>query len=649
MTSPLLRLRRRLSTFPLSISEHLLFGGRLLSNRGFSRHETAQAHFSLIGVVRDIPLLAQTLARLTWKVERSALLTVLVAEILQSAARAFILLSTNKVLAALFSSGTVTARLRTASPSLLGIATAAALVPVFLAFSTAAVGRLEPAIERQASIEVLMRAIRVELSALEDAKFHHLLDSAQFGADAARRIIGESREIINALFTMAATGTVLAVMHPSLLPLLTLIAVPRGWGAVRTARREYFSTQAWLQHMRASRLLTQLLSDQKAGSEVRVHGIGPFLLEHFKQMSSVAAAEQALLARAKAKTDLAASFLAGLATLATYLVLAFLLTHHFMALAVAGTAVFGIRSGAASMTALVTRTNGLYREALYIADLRQLAVEGDRLAIPSGGTEVDASPKSIELEEVSFTYPGRKSPSLDKISLSIKRGHVIALVGENGSGKTTLAKLIAGLYQPTFGRITWDGTDTRKLDRDQLFAQVAMLAQDFQRWPFTVRTNVNIGRPKGISDCDPEALGRAAEYANLMPLVNSLPSGWDTLLSRSFAGGIELSGGQWQRLGLARAHYRSASILICDEPTSALDPKSEIEAFNRIRKLADEGRTIILITHRLASVRHADRIYVLHEGRVVEHGTYPKLMERNALFASLYRLQARQYRDTADH
>ncbi|MGW6918092.1 ATP-binding cassette domain-containing protein [Kitasatospora sp. NPDC054939] len=225
------------------------------------------------------------------------------------------------------------------------------------------------------------------------------------------------------------------------------------------------------------------------------------------------------------------------------------------------------------------------------------------------------------------------------------------MVGDNGSGKSTLVKILTGLYLPDSGRARWDGTDVATASRDDLFASVAVLEQGFQQWPFTLRANVLIGRPEHGND--PELLKRAADYADLHPLVEAQDNGWDTLAARGFKGGVQLSGGHWQRIGMARAHHRATTtgpagrpthLVIADEPTSALDAKAEIAAFARIRELADQGLTVVLITHRLAATADADLIYVLREGRLAEQGTHTELMADPAGgYRASYLLQARQY------
>lgn len=638
----LFRRRGKRVAEPVSESEEVLFGGRLRYDTGWSQHERAFLELSLLGMVRRLPGLVAGTVRLAWEADRRALLVVGGCEIGQGVVQAAGLVVTNQVLQALFAGGGTQERLRAAAPALVAAGIIAVLNALLASGSTAGTGRLEPKVERAATERYLERAARVELAAIEDAEFHRLLDSAQYGATASRHMIGACVAVVNGIFAFAAAAGVLTVLHPVLLPMLVLIALPRSWGALRVSRGRYASMQTWIEHVRAARLLGQLLIDSTAAQEVRVHGVGSYLLGHFRTMSEASEAEQTRLAGGKAATELTAAALTGAATLATYGALAGLLLTGRMQLAVAGTAVLAIRTGSASLAALVTQVNRLYEEALFVADLEKLIVEARRYAIPAGGVPVASRPAQIRFEDVSFTYPGRDAPALDKVSLSIPAGAVVALVGENGSGKSTLAKLLAGLYSPGSGRVLWDGVDAAVADRDQLFGRIALVAQDFERWPFTAGTNIAIGRPEAPLTGD--RLRQAAAYAGADAVIDSLPSGLRTLLAREFHGGVELSGGQWQRFGIARARYRDAPLLICDEPTSALDPRAELEAFDRIRGLAARGQTVILITHRLSSVREADIIHVLHEGRLVESGSHHELLARaQGRYQELFRMQADRY------
>ncbi|MFC9127356.1 ABC transporter ATP-binding protein [Streptomyces sp. NPDC057099] len=626
----------------VSESERLLFGGPLRYDMGWNQHADAFLELNFRAMITRLPSLLASSLRLARQADRSAARIVLACEAGRGAAQAVSLLAVNSVLARLMGGGPIDDRLRGAVPALVTVALVMLLAALLRAASTYATGRLEPKVERVATERYLERAATVELAAIEDHAFHKLLDTAQYGAASARRMIMYGTRVINAMISLVAAAGVLTVLHPALLPLLVTMTLPSAWSALTVARRRYESFHAWVQHARAGRLLGNLLIEPEAAPEIRVHGVGAFLLRHFRAMSETAEAEQARLAGLAARTGLIAAAWTGLATVATYATLGGLLLAGSMALSVAGTAVIAIRTGSQSLDTLVVEVNALHEEALFVGDLQRLYTEAAQRAIPAGGLALPEDPREIRFENVTFRYPGDSArPALDDVTLALPLGRIVALVGENGSGKTTLVKLLAGLYTPERGRILWDGVDAATADRHLLAERIAMVAQDFKRWPFTARVNVALGRTSApVSE---ERLAASIAEAGAETVVADLPRGLDTLLARNFSGGHELSGGQWQRLGIARAAYRRGRILIVDEPTAALDARAELEVFERIRALADSGQTVVLITHRLASVRHADLVHVLDQGRLVESGTPDELLATGGLYAELYALQAEQF------
>jgi ATP-binding cassette subfamily B protein len=625
-----------------SESERLLFGGPLRYDMGWNQHADAFLELSFRAMVVRLPALLASSFRLARRADSRAARTVLSAEAGRGVAQAVSLLAMNSVLGDLMGGGPIEDRLRGAVPALVTMAAVLLVAALLRAASTYATGRLEPKVERVATELYLERAASVELAAIEDHAFHKLLDTAQYGADSARRMITYGTRVVNAMISLIAAAGVLTVLHPLLLPLLVTMTLPSAWSALTNARRRYESFHIWVQHARAGHLISGLLTEPAAAPEIRVHGVGPFLLRHFRSMSEAAEAEQARLARLAARTGLFAAAWTGLAAVATYATLGGLLLVGAMSLSVAGTAVIAIRTGSASLDSLVLEVNMLHEEALFVGDLERLYAEAAERAIPVGGTALPEDPREIRFENVTFSYPGDSTrPALDDVTLTLPLGRIIALVGENGSGKTTLVKLLAGLYTPDRGRILWDEVDAAAADRHRLAERIAMVAQDFKRWPFTARVNVALGRPS--APVTEERLAAAIGEAGAEEVVADLPRGLDTLLAREFSGGHELSGGQWQRLGIARAAYRRGGILIVDEPTAALDARAELEVFEKIRALAGAGQTVVLITHRLASVRHADLVHVLEQGRLVESGAPDELLARGGVYAELYGLQAEQF------
>nr|WP_190133921.1 ABC transporter ATP-binding protein [Streptomyces longispororuber] len=630
----------------VSPAEEELFGGPLRYDLGWSEHERARFDLTMLTAIRAMPRLVLGTLRRAWRADRSSLLGVGISEVGQGVAAAASLLAVNAVMHAVLGAGEPADRLRSAVPALVVVSAVAVLRAGCAGWSTSRAGRLEPLVERVATTEYLAAATAVELEAIEDPEFRRLIDVAQQGAASARRMIGACVAALNGTISFLATAGVLAVLHPALLPLLLLIAAPRGWGAMRVAQERYASVMTWVEHLRASRLIGNLLTERTAAQEVRLHGVGPFLLDRYRGMAESAEAEQRRLADGKALTELVAAALSGLAMAGTYGAMLWLIVAGHMELAVAGTAVIAVRSGAAGLGSLVMNVNELHEESLYVSDHERFLVEAARHAIPHGGRDVPAAVGHVVLHEVGYRYPGRDEPALDGVSLRVPMGSVVAVVGENGSGKSTLMKILTGLLPPGTGSLRWGGEDLNDLDRFQVFDRVTLLTQDFQRWPVTAAMNVRLGRPH--HPCHDAELGASLDFAGASSVVAELPHGTRTLLARVFRGASEISGGEWQKFGLARAHWRARTtpaegLLIVDEPTSALDPEAEIEAFDRIRRLAGPRRAVVLVTHRMSGVRHADTIHVLSHGRLVESGTHDTLMAANGRYAAMFRTQAAQY------
>jgi ATP-binding cassette, subfamily B, bacterial len=295
--------------------------------------------------------------------------------------------------------------------------------------------------------------------------------------------------------------------------------------------------------------------------------------------------------------------------------------------------------------------NNIGASAAYMKDVRVFTEDGAHTdATHTDGTHTEGTRdpgrsgfRELRAEELTFSYPGSARPALRGVSVELGAGEVIAVVGANGSGKSTLAKLLAGLYEPDGGRLLWDGRNGPSLA--ELRAVSAVVFQDFVRFKMTVRDNIAFGRPG--SPAVPEAVAAAAADAGAGGVVAALPLGYETVLSKEFTGGADLSLGQWQRLALARAFYRDAPFVILDEPTASLDPQAEADLFRHIRRLF-AGRTVLVISHRFSNVRAADRIYVMDSGRVTEHGSHDELMANDGTYARLFRLQADAYQERGD-
>lgn len=324
----------------------------------------------------------------------------------------------------------------------------------------------------------------------------------------------------------------------------------------------------------------------------------------------------------------------GLGSAIVWSAVVLLLANGRISVGHAGTAVFALQTVGQSVRGLVAVGARAVRTGLYMDDWSSFLDKAGGFRMRRGPRRLEP-PKTIEVTSVTHRYAGKDRDALSDISLTLRRGEVTALVGYNGSGKSTLSRLICGLHLPTSGQVLWDGVPISEADPQTLWQQVALVPQDYARWPLTVRENVNLGQPTARGDA---AVHEACEAAGADEVVGTLGAGLDTLLAREWLNGEELSGGQWQRIALARAFFREAGLLVLDEPTANLDPRAEFRIFQRLRELARD-RAVLLVTHRITNVAVADRIVVLDEGRIVQEGTYAELAQRPGMFQRLLSYQ----------
>ncbi|MBB5773473.1 ABC transporter ATP-binding protein [Nonomuraea jabiensis] len=593
-------------------------------------------------IARRLPSLVAAALRMAWQASPRDTAVALAGNLAAGVFTVFGLVATSDVLASLFAAGPTPDRVWAALPSLLLVAAATGLRGALLAGAGWAQARLKPLVERLAETRLFELTTRVELAAFDDHDFHNAMRRARdSGVPDTANVVETTIAVVTGAVGVLASAVALGLLHPALMPLLLVAAVPAGWAAVRMARLGYQAFYRLSTARRRKFMLSDLMAERQPAAEVRAFTLRDFLLGQYAKVADLEQDVQLDVARRRAATKAAGDLLTGVATAGVYVALGVLLAVGVIPLSVAGAAVLAIRTGQVSLTALIQTMNRLYEAGLYFGDyLTFCELARERVpappALPSPPAE-SAPLRLLTAENVTFTYPDADRPALSGVSVTVGRGEVIALVGENGSGKTTLAKLLAGLYQPQEGTIRWDGVDLAAFDGDALRRRISVIAQDHTRWPLTVRENIVMGRP-----LEEDRLAAASAAAGADEVVARLPDGYDALLDRRFRGGHDLSGGQWQRIAVARGFYRDAALVIFDEPTSALDARAEHALFERIRGHAD-GRAIVLITHRLASVRYADRIYVLDGGTIAEQGTHAELMERDGLYAGLYELQASAY------
>ncbi|MER7350726.1 ATP-binding cassette domain-containing protein [Streptomyces aurantiacus] len=600
------------------------------------RHFEASANLSTRAIARRLPRTLGQAARLGWRTDRRAVVTLLACQIGAAALTATALAATTRVLAAVFTADDIAAGLHENLTAVIVLALSSSGRYLLDAAARASAAQLAPKAVREADLEVITAAEAAELVAYEDPDFEDAHAAASDGAEKTGDLIRDAQLLTSAAAQMAAAATVVTVLHPVMLPLLLASVIPCAWGAVRGARIEHTAHHRNLADSRLRNVFRSYTTERNTADEVRAGTMGGFLIRQYRIVSGRLEAEQLKATRQALVVQGIGDALTAVGTAATWGVLVLLVSTGRMELAAAGAAALAVRTSGAALATTVRAGARLFRTSLSLDDWARFLTVAKPWTTRRGTTQVaDDGPQLITATDVSFTYPGADRPALDGVSLDLKRGEVIALVGENGAGKTTLARVLTGLFLPTTGSVRWDGVDLADADPASALAKVALVPQDYTRWPLAARENITLGQPRPEGDA---AVHIAAEAAGADTVIAALPNGLDTSLARSWWGGHDLSGGQWQRVAVARAFHRDAPVLVMDEPTAALDARAEHRIYMRLKALA-AGRATVFITHRLANTRLADRIVVLDQGRISEAGTYDELIDRAGCFSEMLKLQ----------
>ncbi|GAA1096686.1 ABC transporter ATP-binding protein [Nocardiopsis metallicus] len=612
----------------------------------WNRHGAAVAGASWFRIARRMPALVVQAAVLAWQSGRRDVVTTLLFNLGSGAATAWALIATTSVLTELFAEVPTPDRVWAALPSLALLALALVLRGCCGALAGRAQARLVPKVVLAAERRLLRDATSVELRAFDDSDFHdHLYRSHTRGCDEAGALVRQATDLLTAMVGIVAAAGVLTALHPALVPLLLLAMVPQWWGAAASARMRYRMILAFTEGSRRKYMLEQLMTARESAAEVRSFTMERRLLAEFDRVARRELDIHLGLATRQSAVRLAGDTASGLVTAGVFAVLAVLLVQGVVPIAVAGAAVVAVRVAQGALSNALYSVTRLYESGLYFSDFVAFQNEA-RTRLPRPGlVPAPAGFEEINLRNVTFGYPSSEAPALKDVNLTLRRGRTVALVGENGSGKSTLAKLLSGLYTPQQGSVRWDGTDLAGVDGVSLRERISVIAQDHTHWPLTARGNTVMSS----AEC-PDRFARASTAARADAVVSGFRDGWDTLLDKRFAHGVEPSGGQWQRLAAARSFYRGddgaeVPLLIADEPTAAMDARAEHGFFTSVHAHARRtGATVVLITHRLASVRMADHIVVLDKGRVVAQGSHAELMSENGLYRELWELQASAYR-----
>ncbi len=594
--------------------------------------------------VRRVPTLTWLALRLVWAADRRHLVATILLQIGSAAVLAVQLLITRELLRTLIKLGN-SGSVHALYPWLAALALCTAALGLIAAFTAYEQKLLVELASRHAFDRIIDVSVAVDLEALENAEFHDKLQRARnSGLYRQIDLVNSVTALTTGILTSIGIAVVLFLLQPVLLAFVALAAVFPLAATVLNSREAYAFEHALTAAGRERQYLLELLTEHEPAKEIRTFGAGPFLHRRYDALTD----ERLRLLRSflagRLKVAILGNAGALLGTAVALGALIVLLSSGRLTAATALTAALAMQQLGSRLTGLTASAGRLIESGMFIDDFQAFLALAEHTAVATPSANGSLAPpsrlRSLEMQSVSFTYPDTEAVVLDDVSLEVRPGDVVALVGENGSGKTTLVKLICQLYRPDAGRILWNGMDTSDLSPDEVRSEMTVLFQDYVQYHLSVRDNIVLGRPdQAPTD---EAIHAAAAAAGADPFLSSLPRGYETRLGRQFYGGHELSVGQWQRLALARAFFREGSFLVLDEPTASLDPRAEADLFAKMRDLAS-GQSVLLVSHRFSSVRSADRIYVLDKGRMVESGDHNSLMRAGGLYAELYTLQADSY------
>ena len=489
---------------------------------------------------------------------------------------------------------------------------------------------------------LLTKAYSVPLSNFETTEFYDVMVRAHRSMHAwnITHQLPHIQRLVSTVLGGVGVLWVLGAVHLGIPSLLLVGSVVVIWRHMRSEQQYVDVRQSQAPLWRRQYYWRDLLTERNAASEVRLFGLGDHLVKSWRTVTDQLIGELSRLRRGEIPRTLPSEAIN--VTLVGVVLGSLIVAGANGALdAAAFVALFYVTNQ------YVTHLNDM---GWRLRDLRQFFVElgyaAEYLRVEEEALERGVAPPSrlrdgIRFESVSFAYPGSETPALHEVDLDVKAGESIALVGENGAGKTTLTKLLLGLYRPTSGRVTVDGVDLNDIALASWRKRIGAAFQDYMKYALTARENIGLGDVSRVDD--DEAIERAAKLSSADAVIDELPAGFETMLGKEFAGGQEISEGQWQKLAVARVFLRDTDILVLDEPASALDALAELEVYRRFLELS-EGKTVLLISHRLGSARLADRIVFLRRGEIVEQGTHDELIASGGPYAELYQMQAEWYR-----
>jgi ATP-binding cassette subfamily B protein len=495
---------------------------------------------------------------------------------------------------------------------------------------------------RHISIQVMKHAAELDLLAYEDPVFYDRLERARVQATDRLGMIQAIGRLVQQVITTVSLSISIMLFSPWLMLLLIAGVVPAFLGESHFAFLGYAKNFRQTPIRRQMDYLRVLGGSREAAKELKLFGLKDFLTARFTRFSDEIYSENVGLARRRL---VAGSILSVVGTIGYYSAYVFVIWRTVMGALSIGTLTFlsgAILQASSNIQQIFSTLSGIADQALFLTDLLAFfEMQPTIRSKPNALAAPRPMVRGFEFRDVSFRYPGNPRLVLDRLSFRLDTRERLALIGENGQGKTTIVKLITRLYDPTEGQILLDGVDLREYSLEDLYGEIGVIFQDFMRYEMTARENIAVGRIEELDNL--EALQRAARKSLADEVIGQLPDRYEQMLGRRFDGGVDLSGGEWQKIALARAYLRDAQLLILDEPTASLDARSEFEVFQRFAELTAQ-KMALFISHRFSTVRMADRIMVLESGRIVEQGSHQQLVALGGRYAAMFEMQAASYR-----
>jgi ATP-binding cassette subfamily B protein len=481
------------------------------------------------------------------------------------------------------------------------------------------------------------KSVRIDLINFENPEYHNCLSRASKEATwRPNNILNNLISVSRASVSFIALAVLIIAFSPWLAILLLVANIPGIWLRLHYSDKLYNFQRKETPEERKASYFNWLLTGDRPSREIRLFGLAEYFRTHFRFAYVLHKEKELEIIKKRTAVEIVSDLVKAGAFLIALMSIAVKTVEGSVTLGRMAMLLLAFRQSMVSMRELFMAVSGIYEDGLFIGDTFEFLNLSEKISTDRNGITPTPLSRNIVLENVSFSYKGNRAKAIDNLSLELKKGEIVAIVGRNGAGKSTLAKLLCRLYDPDSGSITYDGKDIREFDPEEYRKQFSVIFQDFMLYNLPAGENIRLG---DVNNNNPDGrVMEKAKSAGIHELIEKLPDGYDTLIGNLFEGSRELSWGEWQKIALARALYRDSPVLILDEPSSALDPESEYEIFSRVKNILKD-RTSVLISHRLTSNRLADRIVVMDKGRIIETGDHDTLMSKKGMYYTIFTKQ----------